>query len=302
MNQFNAHGKILLTGEYLVLKGAIGLALPTKMGQSLNVEMSGETLLRWNAFTPQGKWFSATFNPATLDVLVTDDLVKAENLTSILRAVLELNPNAFVPGLRFETRLEFNADWGLGSSSTLISLLAQWADVNPYTLLKMTLGGSGYDIACATAESAIHYRLVQGEPLIQPVVFNPPFADHLFFVYQGKKQQSSKEVRAFNGRFEQDVLNNEIQTISELSMALPTVTYFEDFCTLLQLHENLLAHCLDRVPVQQQYSDFHGVLKSLGAWGGDFMLAASQQTYEEVCDYFKNKGLPTVIKYQDLIL
>ena len=302
MNQFNAHGKILLTGEDLVLKGAIGLALPTKMGQSLNVEMSGETLLQWNAFTPQGKWFSATFNPATLDVLVTDDLAKAENLTSILQAVLELNPNAFVPGLRFETRLEFNADWGLGSSSTLISLLAQWADVNPYTLLKMTLGGSGYDIACATAESAIHYRLVQGEPLIQPVVFNPPFADHLFFVYQGKKQQSSKEVRAFNGRFEQDALNNEIQTISELSMALPTVTYFEDFCTLLQLHENLLAHCLDRVPVQQQYSDFHGVLKSLGAWGGDFMLAASQQTYEEVCDYFKNKGLPTVIKYQDLIL
>ena len=84
--------------------------------------------------------------------------------------------------------------------------------------------------------------------------------------------------------------------------SLPTVTYFEDFCTLLQVHESILARCLDREPIQQQYPDFNGVLKSLGAWGGDFLLAATEWSYEEVKAYFQEKGLTTIFKYQDLIL
>ena len=319
MKSFSAHGKLLLTGEYLVLKGAIALGLPTRLGQSLTVQARKERhcdrelakreatqpdpkLLYWNAFQPSGPWFSAALDPVTLEIIDTDDPSKAEKLAKILKAVRELNANAFEPGLCFETHLEFDPSWGLGSSSTLISVLSQWAGVNPYELLKMTLGGSGYDIACATASSAIHYRLDHGQPMIQPVEFNLPFADRLFFVYQGKKQHSSNEVKAFNQHWEQADLSSEMQTVSELGMALPTVTYFEDFCTLLQVHESILSRCLDREPVQLQYSGFNGVLKSLGAWGGDFLLAATELSYEEVCKYFKDKGLTTIFKYQDLIL
>lgn len=301
MKSYHAHGKILLTGEYLVLKGATALALPTRVGQSMMVEPDSD-LIRWLAFHPQGPWLSAALNPSTLEVVETDDPSKAAKLSAILKALRELNPQALAQGLRFETRLEFDPSWGLGSSSTLISNLAQWAGVDPYELLKRTLGGSGYDIACATAETPIYYKLQQGQPLSQSVAFNPPFADRLYFVYQGKKQHSSNEVKAFNERWDQADLSLEIQTVSELSVALPTVTYFEDFCTLLQVHENLLARCLGREPVQRRFPDFDGVLKSLGAWGGDFLLAATERSHAEVCDYFKDKGLTTVFKYQDLIL
>ena len=259
-------------------------------------------LLCWNAYQPDGPWLSAMLHPESLDILETDDLGKASKLAAILKVIRDLNPQAFEPGLHFETHLEFDPSWGLGSSSTLISNLAQWAGVNPYELLKKTLGGSGYDIACATATSAIHYRLEHGEPRIQPVTFNPPFVDHLFFVYQGKKQHSSEEVKAFNQHWAEKDLTTEMQTVSELSMALPTITYYEDFCTLLQLHENILSRCLGREPVQQQYPDFPGVLKSLGAWGGDFLMAVTQQPFEDVKAYFHQKGMNTIFRYQDLIL
>ena len=302
MKSFSAHGKLLLTGEYLVLHGATALALPTKLGQSMTVETTLSPSLQWNAFIPSGHWFSATIHPETLEAITTDDPGKAAKLCQILKAVRKLNPSAFQQGLRFETHLEFNTDWGLGSSSTLLSLLSQWAKVNPYELLKMTVGGSGYDIACATAESPVFYYLDEGNPVVRPIDFTPPFSDNLYFVYQGKKQHSSEEVKAFNRHWAETDLSSELQTISELSMALPSVTYFEDFCTLLQVHENILSQCLGREPVQHQYPDFNGTLKSLGAWGGDFLLAATELPFEEVCNYFKTKGLTTIFKYQDLIL
>ena len=301
MMRFRANGKLLLTGEYLVLHGAVALALPTKLGQSMTVQKQGE-VIQWDAYQPKGPWLSATLHPGNLEILETDNLGKASKLAEILKVVREQNPSAFESGLHFETRLEFNPAWGLGSSSTLISNLAQWAGVNPYEVLKRTIGGSGYDIACATANSAIHYKLDQGEPRVQPVVFNPPFVDRLYFVYQEKKQHSSEEVRSFNQHWEQTDLTAEMQTVSELSMALPTITYYEDFCTLLQVHENILARCLDREPVQQQYPDFEGVLKSLGAWGGDFLMAVSEKPFEDVSAYFQSKGMNTIFKYQDLIL
>ena len=97
-----------------------------------------------------------------------------------------MNSKAFEGNhLIFNTHLDFDPNWGLGSSSTLISLLAQWANVNPYELLKMTMGGSGYDIACATASQPIIYRLENGSPIVEKADFKPAFADKLYFVYQG---------------------------------------------------------------------------------------------------------------------
>lgn len=307
MNTYHANGKLLLTAEYLVLHGAIALALPTKRGQSLSVETweTHGTFIQWNAYQPLGSWFAATLDPATLDIISTDDQPKAQRLVNILKAVRDLNPQVFHPGLQFKTHMDFHPDWGLGSSSTLISNLAQWAGIDPYELLKRTFGGSGYDIACAQADTPIFYWLNGDQPNAQTANFNPPFADKLFFVYQGQKQSSSKEVKAFNQHWTETDLSSEIQTISQLSLALPTVTYFDDFCTLLQVHENIVSHCLGREPIQQQFPDFNGTLKSLGAWGGDFLLAATDQSRNEVWSYFRNKGfnpLNPIFCYQDLIL
>ena len=300
MNTYSANGKLLLTGEYLVLKGALALALPTKYGQTLTVETVHAPSLQWQAFKPSDHWFSATFNE-NLDILAADDPSKAAKLAEILKAVRELNPSVFEQGLHFETYLDFDPEWGLGSSSTLISNLAQWAVVNPYELLKMTFGGSGYDIACATAKGPIFYHLDGPTPVVQPADFNPPFANQLFFIYQGQKQQSAKEVKSFNQRMQEYDCLDDVDAVSAISEALPNITTLNDFRRFLDVHEDILAHCLDREPVKKQYPDFEGSLKSLGAWGGDFILAATTWSFDQVTEYFKKKGLATVFNYHDII-
>ena len=257
--------------------------------------------IQWTANKPSGPWFSATLSK-DLEVIATDDPSKAAKLAEILKAVQKLKPSAFNQGLCFETRLDFDPEWGLGSSSTMISNLAQWAEVDPYELLKMTFGGSGYDIACATANSPVFYHLEGKKPVVQPADFNPPFASQLFFIYQGKKQQSGKEVKSFNQRMQEYDYLDDVDAVSAIGEALPNITTFNDFRRFIDVHEDILAHCLDREPVKNQYPDFEGSLKSLGAWGGDFILAATEWTHEQVTEYFKHKGLDTVFNYHDIIL
>ena len=312
MSYYQAHGKFLLTGEYLVLKGALSLALPLKLGQSLEVSLADTDThhLHWVAQQPDKPWFSVWFDTDTLEPISTDDPAKAEKLSNILKAIRQLKPTAFYGGdMRIRTHLDFNPEWGLGSSSTLIANLARWASVNPYELLKLTFGGSGYDLACATAEGPIYYQVraevpepVEGPtPMVQPIDFQPPFAEHLFFVYQGQKQSSSKEIKAFLEKANPVDLQKDIEAVSETSRAVPKCESLDEFGLLMQCHERIIARCIGQEPVQKRFSDFEGVLKSLGAWGGDFILAATHWDKEQVKAYFKGKGLEVVFGYNDLV-
>ena len=323
MTHYKSNGKFLLTSEYLVLKGALALALPLKLGQSLDVQTleTDNDELFWKASQPDGHWFSATFCKTDFSIKHTNDEAKANKLAEILKAVKSLNDNAFGENdLLFETHLDFNPEWGLGSSSTLIANLAQWAKVNPYELLKLTFGGSGYDIACATAEGPIYYQLSTTEsalrqaqgprvvepvetptPTVDPINFTPPFADHLYFVYQGQKQNSSKEVKAFLEKTNPVDLQKDIEAVSEISRAVPKCQSLDEFAMLMQCHERIIARCIGQEPVQKRFPGFEGMLKSLGAWGGDFILAATEWTEDQVKDYFKRKGLEVVFGYNDIV-
>ena len=304
IHEYHSHGKFLLTGEYLVLKGALALALPLKFGQSLEVEEldSNNNRLHWEAYRPEGKWFSVTLNRENLSNFSTNDPEKAMRLSEILQAVKQLNSKAFEGNdLKFTTRLDFDPNWGLGSSSTLIANLAQWAKVNPYELLKLTFGGSGYDIACATAKQPIYYQLVGGKPQVETVGFNPSFAEHLFFVYQGQKQSSSKEIKAFLDKANPVDLQKDIEAVSEISRAVPKCENLEEFGMLMQCHERIIARCIGQESVQKRFPDFEGVLKSLGAWGGDFILAATEWTENQVREFFKKKGLEVVFGCKDIV-
>ena len=305
MSHYQAHGKFLLTGEYLVLKGALSLALPLKLGQNLDVKQleTNNNRLHWEAYRPEGKWFSVTLNRENLESFSTEDPEKATKLCEILQAVKRLNPNAFEGNdLKFMTRLDFNPNWGLGSSSTLIANLACWANVNPYELLKLTFGGSGYDIACATAEQPIYYQLIDSKPQVETVDFRPPFAEHLYFIYQGQKQSSSKEIKAFLSKANPVDLQKDIEAVSEISRAVPKCQNLEEFGLLMQCHEHIIARCIGQEPVQKRFPDFEGVLKSLGAWGGDFILAATEWGENQVREYFKSKGLEVIFEYKEMVL
>ncbi len=49
MQNFYSRGKLLLTGEYVVLDGALALALPTKFGQSLKVQPIDSQNIFWKS-------------------------------------------------------------------------------------------------------------------------------------------------------------------------------------------------------------------------------------------------------------
>ena len=60
--KFYSHGKLLLSGEYAVLDGAISLAIPTTYGQSLIVEQTEEPSLNWKSFDKNKTvWFENEF-------------------------------------------------------------------------------------------------------------------------------------------------------------------------------------------------------------------------------------------------
>lgn len=295
-----ANGKILLSGEYLVMKGATALAVPLLAGQQLRLsEQEASPNLSWRAYDPDGLWFEAMLDPDTLNVLQTNQQEVAERLTGLLQAARSLN-NGFgscLSGMSVETQLDFKRNWGFGSSSTLISLVARWAGVNAWDLHRMVSSGSGYDIACATAVSPLLYRLDGDTPQTTLVGFYPDFADQLYLVYLGKKQQSDIEVTKFSLTANTD-FGREITLITEISHALAQTSSLMIFMELIDEHETIMESVLKRKSVRKLlFSDFHGSVKSLGAWGGDFILAASEYGSDYVRQYFSSKNMPVVLPY-----
>ena len=325
---FKSNGKFLLTGEYLVLKGATALALPLKKGQSLDVETldSNEGLIHWDAFykstdnsqqstansqqptaNSQTHWFSAVLNKNDFSIKSTDDKEKAERLSDILSKAKTLNGNIFTESCdyKFSTHLDFDPQWGLGSSSTLINNIAEWAEINPYKLLSQTFKGSGYDIACAKSNTPIFFKVMTENPQsisqnIEPANFNPSFKDNLYFVYHGHKQNSAREIKAFLNK--ERNFDKEIESISEISKALPNIQTLRDFCYFIKIHEEITAACLEQKRLKKYFNDFEGEIKSLGAWGGDFFLVATEWDEEKVKKYFDSKDLDIVFRYQDIVL
>lgn len=303
MKQFHAHGKLLITGEYLVLKGAKALAVPLNKGQTLSVETIPQEGLQWHAKTLNGLWFEAKFNNQ-LSLIETTDHRKATTLQQLLHLSVQQNPSiqTHLNNSSVTTLLEFDPNWGWGSSSTLLHLLQQWLGINPYQLMDETIGGSGYDIACAAANGPIFYRRTANEaPQISSTSFNPPFIQQMGIVYLNKKQSSSTQVKSFLAT---DASHKKlVEKISELSQQFTTTQNIDSFMSLMQQHEAIIAKATGLTPVKEQlFSDFDGTIKSLGAWGGDFALFVSEKDFNSNKQWFEKKGYPTVIPFKEVTL
>ncbi len=302
---YHSHGKLLLTGEYTVLDGSLSLALPTTFGQSLKVSQQENNTLLWTSFDNKNDiWFQGEFDlehlkPGTLsnNKFFSDEV--AHRLNTIFKKTRELNPDFLRQnsGVRVETHMNFNRHWGLGSSSTLLNNIAQWAEIDAYQLLQNTFGGSGYDIACAIHGKPILYHLVKQEPRIVEVAFEPAFKEQLSFVYLNRKQDSREGIERYRSlKIEKPAL---IKEISSLTRELINCDNLKDFQEVLEAHEILMARSLQLTRVQDDlFPDYNGVVKSLGAWGGDFVLAAS---HTEDPTYFHNKGYNTILSYKEMV-
>lgn len=296
MTHFRANGKLLLTAEYSVLRGASALALPTRQGQTLNISPSGDGYLHWISTEENGDvWFSATIKN-DYSVLRTSDKATAEALLNILHAAETLNPKFKPFGFTATTIAEFNRAWGFGSSSSLVALLAQWAEADALDLFFACQTGSGYDVAAAISDTPILYTLNQkNRTEVTQTNFHPPFANDLAFVYLDKKQRSDKEVARFSERVS---TATQINSITEITRKIITCQNLSDFENLLRQHERITAEMIGQRQIQENlFPDYPGVVKSLGAWGGDFILATRAI---EAQTYFPRKGYNTVLAWQEL--
>ncbi|WP_406682903.1 GYDIA family GHMP kinase [Seonamhaeicola sp. MEBiC1930] len=303
MQNYYSNGKLLLTGEYVVLDGAVSLAIPTKYGQSLKIELIDEPAIYWKSLDENGSiWFEDKIemgDKGTLNPLQKN--ATSIRIVQIFSAIKQLNSKFLntSKGFNITTSLDFAQNWGLGSSSTLINNLAQWTNIDAFKLLEHTFGGSGYDIACAQNDSSILYELKNGIPKVKPVDFDPPFKEHLYFVHLNKKQNSREGIAHYKAQ-NNTRINDVIEEVNVITNQMISCDSLEAFKALMNQHESVIANITNQETVTQLYfNDFKGSIKSLGAWGGDFILVALK---ENPADYFKNKGYETIIPYSNMIL
>jgi mevalonate kinase len=303
--EFYSNGKLLITGEYAVLDGAKALAVPTKFGQSLEIEISEGKNVEWNSFDEHGNlWFQGEFELENGEFhQIKGEKAVSTRLVEILNESHKLNPEILSTGktgIRANTRLNFNRNWGLGTSSTLINNIANWFKVDAFKLLKNTFGGSGYDIAAAQNEQAITYQLTENGPSVLKSNFHPDYSDNIFFVYLNEKKNSRDAIEHYKALPEANKtgLSEKISSLTEQFLNCTTLPEFE---LLINIHETLLSRTLQTPKVKQErFPDFPGAIKSLGGWGGDFIMVTGDQA--EVFEYFENKGFKTIFAFQDIVL
>ena len=288
----------------MVLNGAKALALPTKFGQSLDVSPIVEKKILWRSLdSDKSIWFEAEL---TFEEIISGKDFEEEHpikhtLVEILHQANLQNPNflASETGYKIETKLTFPRNWGLGTSSTLINNIAQWLQIDAFELLRKSFGGSGYDIACAQHNSAITYQLnMEEKPIVQVVDFHPNYTKNIYFVYLNKKQNSRHAIQNYMNK--QQFLTEKTVAISEITNQLVLSPDLKTTIDLLNHHEIILSDILELETVKERlFNDFKGTIKSLGAWGGDFVMVLSN---ENPTAYFTSKGYDTILTYEEMIL
>lgn len=303
-----AHGKLLLTGEYFVLDGALALAMPTRFGQRLAIDPQPAYpfQLLWRSLTKDGEeWFRGSWTLKDGQPIMGEhtDLAVAERLQQLFLAIQHQNPRGLTKLFQADVRvrLEFDREWGLGSSSTLVSLLAQISKTEPHQLLADTFGGSGYDIACATADGPIFYQRPNGQPHSEPAHWEPAYHTQLYFAYLGQKQNSREGIRYY--RELGGTQASLVDEVSELTRAFHQANTLAEAQQAAAAHEDFISQVLQMDKVQDlRFPDFPGTIKSLGAWGGDFVMVLSDWEEEQLKTYFAEKGCPAVLSFGEMRL
>ncbi|MCD6092278.1 MAG: hypothetical protein J7J72_12360 [Bacteroidales bacterium] len=304
ISAFYSNGKLLISGEYLVLDGALAMAVPTKFGQRLDVSLHDDfSGIRWEAYVLNKGWLHVSFGSRLFNIIHTNDQKMALHLKKILKKAFEQG-NITVDnqkGILIRTNLDFDRNWGLGSSSTLLSNIGYWLDVDPFSLSRQTSNGSGFDVAAARSDSPIFYQLVGGEPKVSSIEFQPEFKDQLYFVHLNSKKNSEESIKAYKKKVKSN--QKDVEEISSLSRIIADAKNLIDFEKAMVEHENILSKVLgiDRIK-KQFFSDFQGEIKSLGAWGGDFVMATYKGPESNLRNYFQSKGKSTILRFDDMVL
>jgi mevalonate kinase len=299
MGEIFSPGKLMLTSEYFAIDGALVLAVPTKLGQEFFFEEKSDekSLILWEAYHQNKLWLKAVIDYKNWQILETNIPASAEFIVKTLKNVQLLSKIKFKDNFTYnlKTNLQFPADYGLGSSSTLMNNLAEWAEIDPFCLNTISLGGSGYDIAVAKEKSAILYQSVP-EIKYEKVDFNPSFKNELIFIHLNQKQDSREGINFYKSKKKSQKLVDEF---SNLTRNILLCNELENFSQLMLIHEQKISNFLEIPTVRAKFfTDCPVFVKSLGAWGGDFVMSSKFDGFK---DYFWGKDFNTIFEWSDLI-
>lgn len=300
MVKITSPGKLLLTSEYVVLDGALALAVPTKLGQEcfFSKQEDGKSLIRWEAFNEEKHWLSVLVDFKKWEILETNNKEAACFVLKTLQCLQNLSQNCFKENYSYQirTNLQFPSNFGLGSSSTLINNLAEWTKVNPFELNDLILGGSGYDIAVAKEKSPLLFQKFPNHIHTQKLDYNPNFKEELIFIHLNKKQDSREGIRLYKSSVK---TQEQIDFFTDITHKVIQTTDVETFDELMTIHETELSKITHLKTAKDTYfKDCPVFVKSLGAWGGDFVMSRKFDGYET---YFTERGFPVFFSWQELI-
>jgi mevalonate kinase len=302
-NIFSSNGNLIITGEYFVLTGAKALAVPLKYSQQMKVLCFGnsENIIQWGANELGKPWFKADFNSKNLNIISSNNDELALGLQKILKAILKIKPLLFSENTRyqFSCDIQFSTSWGWGSSSTLITNIANWAGINPFELNKQISSGSGYDIAASNSTTPIVYQINSNGHKITPVAFDPRFKKNIHFIYLGRKQNTSASIEKNIKSVRSEKM---VPVITWLTEKIVNEDNMNEFIRYIVEHEIIISKTLKTPRIKEEYfNDFDGEIKSLGAWGGDFAMVVSPLPETHVKNYFRNKGLEIFFRFDEII-
>jgi mevalonate kinase len=235
--------------------------------------------------------FNLADNPETL-------LSVLKPLRNMLRYIEQERPDLCNAQFDYQVRIKasFRKEWGLGSSSALIANLAQWAQADPFALMRVSFPGSGYDVATAFYDQAVLYRLEQGTPHIKPIAGLPEFLNDYRVVFMGKKVNSRESVADVQSRIPN--LQQHADYLDKLGMEALNAVSPADFNAALTAYEQLLSEVLAMSPTGSHFPEYPGFMKSLGAWGGDALLVSYvPDAFEQVFGHLNSFKLEEIAKW-----
>jgi mevalonate kinase len=302
-NTYSSNGNLIITGEYFVLTGAKALAVPLKYNQQMKALCfaNSKNVIQWEANELGKPWFKADFNSEDLNILSSNNTELALGLQKILKAILKIKPLLFSKDTlyQFSCDIQFSTSWGWGSSSTLITNMANWAGIDPFELNKQVSSGSGYDIAASNSTTPIVYQINGNGYKITPVAFDPRFKKNIYFIYLGRKQNTSASIEKNIKSVRSEKM---VPVITWLTEKIANEDNMNEFIRYIVEHEIIISKTLKTLRIKEEnFNDFDGEIKSLGAWGGDFAMVVSSLPEIHIKSYFKSKGLETFFRFDEII-
>ncbi len=113
-----------------------------------------------------------------------------------------------------------------------------------------------------------------------------------------KKQNSKSAIATYFKK--RNNIEAMIPFIDGITKSIIKAESLEEFSNLLNQHEAILSNILTLPTIKASlFPEFYGTIKSLGAWGGDFVLVVAE---DDPTHYFEEKGYKTILSYNEMIL